>query len=175
MAENLNKRVTLPRIIECQDTVTRVSGNTTQYTAGDAISDNATTPTTAGYFTLDFATVKGGSVMLTDFTLHKSDHDVTAATFWLFLFDALPVLTGFEDNVALGITDAEMKNVKGCVTFAAADWQNATLGDIQTVSKTIGIVFADGSSTLYGVLVAGDTYTPADGEVFTLTVHAVQD
>ncbi len=176
MAGNVNAVLSFPRIYEVQDSVTRPA-DTTQYAAGDAISDNATTATAAGTFTLDFKTRNPGygSITLTDFTLHKSDHDVTTATFWLLLFDAMPAVAGWEDNAQLAITDAEMQNCKGVVTFAAADWANVVTGDVQTVSKTIGVVMAANSSSLYGILVAGDTYTPASGEVFTLTAHAIQD
>jgi hypothetical protein len=176
MAGNISEVNRFPRTYECQDSVTRPA-NADIYTAGDAISDNATTPTSAGYFALDFATqTQGyGSVVLTDFTLHKSDHDVTAASFWLLLFTTAPAFAGWEDNAALAITDAEMKECKGVVSFAAADWANVITGDIQTVSKTIGIVFGSSQTTVYGILVAGDAYTPSSGEIFTLTVHALQD
>ena len=176
MAGNTTTIDRLPRVYECQDSVTRPN-DSTQYAAGDAISDNATTATAAGKFILDFQTKSGGfgSVLLTDFTLHKSDHDVTTATFWLLLFDASPAVAGWEDNAQLAITDAEMQNCKGVVTFAAADWANVVIGDVQTVSKTIGFVFPTASTTIYGILVAGDTYTPAASEIFTLTVKAIQD
>lgn len=166
----------IPRIVEAQDSVTRPAGNTTQYTEGDAISDNATTPTAAGYFALDLLATQG-SVRITDLTLHKSDHDVTTATFWLLLFTVPPAFAGWEDNVALAITDDEMKDCKAVITFPAASWANVITGDVQTVvpSTPIGIVTAAASSTIYGILVAGAAYTPADAEIFTLTVHASLD
>ncbi len=176
MAANVTKVIRFPRTYEVQDTVTRPA-NADIYTAGDAISDNATTPTAAGYFALDFKTqAQGfGSVMLTDFTLHKSDHDVTAATIWLLLFTTAPAFAGWEDNAALAITDAEMLDCKGTVIFPAASWINVITGDIQTVNSTIGIVFPTASSILYGIMVAGDAYTPSSGEIFALTVHGIQD
>jgi len=176
MAGNATKIIRLPRTYEVQDSVTRPA-NATQYGAGDTISDVATTATAAGAFTLDFKTqAQGyGSVRFIDFTLHKSDHDVTAATFWLLLFTTLPALANFGDNDACQITDAEMLECKGTVTFAAANWQNVVTGDIQTVSQDIGVVFGSAQTTVYGILIAGDTYTPASGEIFTLTAHAWQD
>jgi hypothetical protein len=163
----------VPRVVEAQDSVTRPA-DTTQYAAGDAISDNATTPTAAGYFAFDVLATQG-SVQITDITLHKSDHDVTTATFWLLLFTVAPAFAGWEDNAQLAITDAEMKDCKAVVTFTAAGWANVVTGDIQTYtpSTPIGIVTASGTSTIYGILVAGDTYTPASGEIFTATLHAV--
>lgn len=120
MAENTTTSGPHPRICECQDSITRPN-DSTQYAAGDGISDATTTATAAGYFALDFKSTFGSGVTLIDFTLHKSDHDVTTATFWLLLFDTVPALTGFDDNAQLAITDAEMLTCKGCVTFAAAD------------------------------------------------------
>lgn len=179
MTANANHVARLPSVWEAQDTVTRPAGNTTQYTAGDAISDNATTATAAGYFALDFKTGQlGGSILLTDLTLHKSDHDVTTADIGVLLFTVVPAFAGWEDNAALAITDAEMQDCKGVVSFTAAGWVNVITGDIQTVAAAsgagIGIVFPAGSSTLYGIMVAIGAYTPADAEVFTLTAHAMR-
>ena len=176
MAANANHVARFPSVWECQDSITRPN-DANIYTAGDAISDNATTATAAGCFTLDFKTpAAGGSIQLTDFTLHKSDHDVTAATFWLLLFDAMPAVAGWEDNGALAITDAEMLTCKAVVTFPAASWANVITGDVMTVCPTqpIGIVFPAGSTTLYGILVAGDAYTPSASEILTLTAHAIR-
>lgn len=174
MAENTNSAGPHPRVSEAQDSVTRPN-NTTAYAAGDAISDNATTATAAGAFTLDFKGGLGAGLTLTDFTLHKSDSDTTLATIHLLIFDALPAVAGWEDNAACAITDAEMKTCKGVVTFAAADWASMGTGDVQTVSKTIAVIPASDSSTLYGIMIAGAGYTPASGEIFTLTAHAIQD
>lgn len=174
MAELTSSVVGTPFIQECQDSVTRPS-DTTQYAVGDAISDNATTATAAGAFTLNFRHRVGGSLTLTDFTLHKSDQDQTGAEFALLIFDALPAVAGWEDNGASAITDAEMKTCKGVVRFEDDQWNNVGTGDIQTQSKTIGIVCAADSTTLYGILIAQGTYTPASAEVFTLTAHALLD
>lgn len=174
MAANTNLVLGFPRIVEAQDSVTRPA-DTTQYAAGDALSDNASTPTAAGYFTLDFAGRTGGGYTIIDFTLHKSDADTTGADFDLLLFTTLPALAGFEDNAAIGITDAEFQECKGVVRFDADDWASVGTGNIQTVAKCIGIVPGASATAIYGILALAGTYTPASGEVFTLTAHAVQD
>lgn len=161
-------------MVMAQDSVVRPA-NETQYAAGDALSDNATTPTVAGYFTLVLARCIGGGGVLTNFTLHKSDHDVTAAAFELLLFDTVPALAGFDDNAALAITDAEYLRCQGVVPFAADDWANVANGDIQTVSKTVGFVCVAASMTMYGILALAETYTPGSAEKFSLTVHGYQD
>lgn len=174
MAANTNSVGTTPRTVEAQDSVTRPN-DTTQYAVGDAISNNATTPTADGYFALDFGGRLGGGLTLTDFVLHKSDQDQTGADIWVLLFTTAPAFAGWEDNAAVAITDAEMKECKGLVKFDADDWANVGTGDMQHVSKTIGIVPAADSRTIYGIMVAGGTYTPAANEAFTLTAKGVQD
>lgn len=176
MTGNVNNVSRFPRMYEVQDSITRLA-NATQYTAGDIISDHATVPTAGAYFTLDLKTTAQGygSVTFTDFTLHKSDTDVTLASFAVFLFTTLPTLANLDDNAACAITDAEFKECKGVVPFAAADWTAAITGDIQTVNSTIGVVLGSASSIVYGVLMATAAYTPASGEIFTLTAHAIQD
>lgn len=175
MAANTNQAFSrFPHVIEVQDSVTRPA-DTTAYADGDAISDNATTPTAAGYFIFTFNHKAGGGLTFKDFTLHKSDHDTTNATFNLLLFTTLPALAGFEDNAAIAITDAEMLECKGVVNFPAASWVNVGTGDVMTVPSEICVVPASTGSTVYGILQAGAGYTPASGEIFTVTAHAMLD
>ena len=102
MTGHVSEVIRQPRTYEVQDSVTRVA-DTNIYTIGDTISDVVTTATAAGVFTLDFKTqAQGyGSVMFTDFTMHKSDLDVVAASFALLLFTTLPALAGLGDNEAV--------------------------------------------------------------------------
>ncbi len=180
MAGNETTINRLPKIFEVQDTVTRPA-NTTAYTVGDAISDNATTATAAGYFALDLKTsAQGyGSVLFTDFTMHRSSNTVANAAIDVMLFTTAPAFAGFEDNAAIAITDAEMLECKGVVQFAAgtstdgsAGWTNMITGCVQTTSKNIGVVLAENSSIVYGIAVASGGFTPASGEIFGLTAHA---
>ena len=174
MAANTSTSKTRPKLYEAQDSVTRPA-NATQYAIGDALSDNATTATAAGVFTIPLGLPKGECALFTDFTLHKSDDDVTAADFDLLLFDTIPAFAGFEDNAACAITDAEMLTCKGVVRFvttAVGDspgWTRHGTGNIQTVRKPIGFIPTANETNLYGIIVLAATYTPASGEIFTLT------
>ena len=174
MAGNVSTVVGQPRTYEAQDSITRLA-NTTQYADGDILSDHATVPTAGAYFTLDFKTKQGGSVMLTDFTLHKSDLDETAADFDVLLFTTLPTLANLDDNAACAITDAEMQECKGVIRFVNGSWSNVAIGNFQAVQQTVGVVFASTDTILYGVVVVQGTYTPASGEIFTLTAKGIQD
>lgn len=174
MAVRRNETVGTPKIEMAQASVTRPN-DTTAYAAGDGIADATTTATSAGYFSLDFGHRQGGGLTLLDFTLHKSTHNVTLATFWLLLFDTVPALTGFDDNAQLAITDAEMLTCQGAIIFPAASWVNVVLGDIQTVSQSVAFVPTSSAKIVYGILVAGDGYTPTAQEVFSVTAHAIID
>ncbi len=171
MAVNENPVTSFPRVVEAQDSVTRPN-NTTAYTAGDAISDNATTPTAAGYFALD---VDGGGVTFTTFTLHKSDQDQTNCAITVLLFTVPPAFAGWEDNAASAITDAEMLNCRAAIPFTAAGWSSCGTGDIQTVALTVPLVCAAGVEVVYGIMIAQAAYEPGASEILTLTASGVKD
>lgn len=171
MAANTTTVVGTPQLIELQGTITRPN-DATQYTAGDAISDNATTPTAAGYFSWNFASRMGGSVFITDALFHKSDTDLTTCSIGMMLFTTLPALAGFEDNGAIAITDAEMKECKGIIKWPDADWDTVITGDVCHVKPNIGLVLPAATTTVFGILFAIDAYTPSAQEILTVTLHA---
>lgn len=148
-------------------TITRPA-DTTQYADGDGVS-TATTGTI-----LEFTGVAGGKGLggvITGVTLHKTDQDTTSAAFDLYFFDTTVAGTGFEDNVAIAITDAEWQTCVGFVAFVAADWRNVVTGDVYNKTNLdLNYQCTDSTTSLYGVLVARDTYTPASAEVFTIRV-----
>jgi len=161
-----------PPVVEMQDTITRLA-NATAYVIGDIISDHATVPTAAGYYTFDTKHKKGASVRFTDFTFYKSDTDTTNAAFDLLLFTTLPALANLDDGEPAKITDAEMLFCKGRIRFAAGtSWSTLILGDLQTVRAQTDVVLLSTSAIVYGVLTAAAAYTPASGEILTITAHA---
>lgn len=146
-------------------TITRPA-NTTQYADGDGVS-TATTGTILTFAGVGVGTKLGGKI--TGVTMHKTDQDTTSAAFDLYLFDTTVAGAGFEDNVAIAITDAEWQTGVGFVAFVAADWRNVVTGDIYNKTNLeLGYQCASSDTSLYGVLVARDTYTPASAEVFTI-------
>jgi hypothetical protein len=160
--------------VTARDYITRPN-DSTQYAAGDAISDNTSTPTAAGYFTFAFGGMTAPTVVLTDFYIHKSAQGSTNATFALLLFTARPALAGFEDNAASAITDTEMRDdCVGVVQFAAADWNNVATGDAQNVAQNITVTGTGEGLTLYGVLIAQAAYTPGASEVITVACKALR-
>lgn len=149
--------------------------DTTQYSAGDGVSDNTTTATSATFTLLGMASNEGCGGVIHSVTLHKSDQDQTGADFDIYFFDTQPVNTGYEDNAAIAITDAEWARCVGAVRIASAtDWASVGNGDIACKSNLdLPYTCVKGSQSLYFVVVARGTYTPASAEIFTLHVGAV--
>lgn len=145
--------------------------DTTQYTAGDSVADNATTPTAATFTLLGM----GNSGRITSVTLHKSDQDQTGADFDVYFFDTQPAAAGYEDNAAIAITDAEWKQCIGFVQLtAAADVVSVVTGDLYNKTNLDLPYQTLTNNNLYFVIVARGTYTPASAEAITLRVGAVQ-
>jgi hypothetical protein len=149
--------------------------DTTQYSAGDSVADNATTPTAATFVLPSMASVNGMGGVIHSVVLHKSDQDQTGADFDIYFFNAQPAAAGYEDNAAIAITDTEWKSCVGFVSFVAStDARSVATGDIYNKTNLdIAYSCAAGSTSLYFVVVARGTYTPGNAEVFTLTVGTV--
>lgn len=143
--------------------------DTTQYAANDVI----TTATTAS--TLDFALCNrftGGGYMIVSAILEDSAAPSTKidADLWLFSAD----ITDLDaDNAPFTPTDAQMETVVGRIAFPVASFvmgATDTNGAIQVLNLNI----VASANTLYGVLVARNTYTPVGLEKFTVTLGIVQ-
>jgi hypothetical protein len=147
----------------------------TQYSVGDGVSDNTTTATSATFTLPSMSPVAAGNGVIHSVLLHKSDQDQTGADFDIYFFDTQPVNTGYEDNAAIAITDAEWKTCLGFVrVVASTDAANVVTGDLYNKTNLdLPYQCAVGSTSLYFVVVARGTYTPANQEVFTLRVGAV--
>lgn len=152
--------------------------NATQYTAGDAVSDNATTATVATFTLSNMATGVGLGGHITTMLLHKTDQDLTGADFDVYLFRAAPSGANFEDNAAVALTDAEWQSCVNFVQFrASADSVSVNTGDL-LARTNLNIHYGFGGMTtrdLYVVIVARGTYTPFAEEVFTLNISGEMD
>lgn len=153
--------------------------DTTQYSAGDAVSDEDTTTATAATFVLpNMGAMAGMGGVIHSVTLHKTDQDQTGADFDIYFFKSAVAGTGFEDNAAIAITDAEWQTCVGFVSLTALnDVVSVANGDLYCRSN-LDLPYECGADAgavvapLYFVIVARGTYTPASAEVFTLTVGA---
>lgn len=147
--------------------------DTTQYTAGDAVSDDTTTATAATFTLTSMASVAGMGGVIHSVTLHKTDQDLTGADFDIYFFTTQPGGTTYEDNAAIAITDAVLQTCVGFVSLtASADARSVVTGDLFCKTNLDLPYECVGGTSLYYVVVARGTYTPASAEVFTLTVGA---
>lgn len=147
--------------------------NTTQYASGDLVANNATA---ADVEPLSFG---GGPGLVRRAILTKSDDDTTAASFRLHLFAADPTGTAPAngDNGALSL-NTSIGDYLGALDFAmtsAPDIYN-TSGNLAVGTPLQGteIFVPVGVNTLYGLLEARGTYTPASGETFTVELQLLR-
>lgn len=150
--------------------------NTTQYTAGDAVSDDTSSPTTLEFSSC--ARVDGGEGLVVSVRLVDSANQSTKGSFELWLFDTEP--TAMEDNAAFDPTDSECTNVVGIVEFTGTFIGDATAGsggNIVFQSDQLNFPFqcGDESTSLWGQVVVRNAYTPVSAEVFTILLDIVQD
>lgn len=150
--------------------------DTTQYSVGDAVSDNATTPTAATFVLTGLSIAPNAGGMIDSVTLYKSDSDLTGASFQVNFFDTQPAAAGYEDNAAIAITDAEWKRCIGFVQLTTGTDSSAVqTGDAFCKSNlNLPYEYVTGTSPLYVVITALGTYTPASGEAITLVVSGRQ-
>lgn len=158
--------------------VTRPS-DTTQYAVGDIICNSTTASSVTAMTFSNVARLSGESVMIRTAKLTKSDDDVTSALFRLHLFDEDPTATDPTngDNGAIQLTGVKDGWI-GSIDF------DLSTPDIHTDGNAAIGVPLNGSevtwrlgsgTTLYGLLEARATYTPASAEVFTAYLNVVQD
>lgn len=156
------------------DAITRPA-NTTQYTAGDVVAD----ATDNAFFTFTFAQRQGKvSGSFSTARIVSSANQSTKPTFELWLFRATPGTTA--DNATWDVSDAELLDCIGVISFAQADWKGGTLtagagGNAYCQATNIGIAFNAVDTSIYGILVERATYTPVSGETFTIELTITRD
>jgi hypothetical protein len=155
-----------------QDVVYSTSGftrpnTTTQYAIGDAIADSATAAS-AHPLVFPGVCVPGGNGVILNATLHHSTNEATLLTADLWLFDRQPANPA--DNVAWAPSDESTQRVVAIVPFATGyTGLDATGGNTVYPVTNINAGYSmDSGSTLYGILVATNTYTPIALEVLTV-------
>lgn len=142
-------------------------GDTTSYTAGDAIANS----TTAGSVTpLKFSMHGlGRSGIIRRVRIYKSTTTTTAASFTLHLFDSTPTLNA-GDNGAFAVTSA-MTGYLGSVALdmssGAEAGSSAGLAD-SSAAVAIPISKPIAGGIVYGLMEAVGAYAPGNAETFQL-------
>lgn len=147
-------------------------GNTTAYTANDAVNNDATTPTLLAFTNL--MRVTGGSGYITGARLVTDKKSITPR-FRVHLFNASdPTIAG--DNLAWKDLYADQAKRLGFFDLpamtTAADTSNSTMSRTLDMALRIPIVAATGTRTIWAALETLDAFTPADSQKFLLSLAA---
>lgn len=154
--------------VTVQTDVTRPA-DTTQYAAGDAISDSTSAPTSGGFTLTGAARKSGGSGIITDMTIASSNDPATRLSGEVFLFNQS--VTNVNDNAAFAVSDSEIKTCVAIVPFALFDAGNNGFAHV----TGLNILFTcSGSANLRFLIRARNAYTPASSEVITVTAKILQ-
>lgn len=134
--------------------------NTTQYTAADLVANSATA---GSVVPLTFSTGRGGLRVKAVYITKTDETDVTAADFSLHLFGSSPTVAN-GDNGALSYDfSSKFADIDFATMVAATDVAWA-------LSQGLDLNFYTASGTVYGLIEADGTYTPASAEVFSVTL-----
>ena len=157
------------------DTLTRPA-NTTQYAAGDQVSDSTSAPTILNFADIgvyDGISDKNASGVILTATCICSKAETVKPNLELYLF-TLSTITVNNDNAAWAPTDAELNDCIGVVVFNS--WKVGSGNSIAFV-KGLNIPFQcqDSDKDLYGLVVERGTYTPTSAEVFKFVLGVIQD
>jgi hypothetical protein len=146
--------------------ITRPS-NTTAYTAGDALSNSASAPTTGGFTFTSAARASGKRTMLADMVIASSN--VSAALQGeIWIFDT--AVTNINDNSAFAVSDSEIKTLVAKVPFGLAAVGNNSAVHLPNLGMVID---TSGSADLRFLVRVVNDYSPASAEVLTVRAKFV--
>ena len=148
--------------VNSASTLTRLA-NTTAYTAGDEVSDVASSSAHPWVFT-NAALANGTGGRIAKVRLQASDPLCVSAIFRLYLFDTAPTMVG--DNLAYALLAAEYTARKGYIDIGPLVTSVGT--GVAEISQDLGMdyVCAAADTALYGVLVVQSAYTPLSAGTF---------
>lgn len=165
-----------------QDSFTRPL-NTDVYIAGDCISS------TVAPSILDFSSagrITGGSGIVDGVLLTDSANQATKADLELWLFGSAPAIRA--DGDPFELSDNETNTLLGVIYFGAPVVTNSTSGAggncvyfsgqtgfSLTRGGGISFVCPEGSTSIFGLLVVRNAYTPVANEIFTIRLFVRQD
>lgn len=145
-------------------TLTRLA-NTTAYTAGDEVSDVASSSAHPWVFA-NAGLANGGSGRITKVRLQASDPLCVSQIFRLYLFDTAPAMVG--DNLAYALLGSEFAIREGFIDIGPMVTSVGT--GVASIDHDVGkdYVCAAASTSLYGVLVIQNAYSPLSAGTFRL-------
>lgn len=151
--------------------------NTTQYAANDLVANDATAGSVVVPEFAGLGISQGRGVSVHSIVMRKTSNTLTDAQFRVHLFTKLPTVAN-GDNGALSIAtsgDGWVGSLSGLLTRIAVLPANAKANGILTPDDgraSVDAVLESGATSLWALVEALDTYTPASAEVFTLEMIA---
>lgn len=148
--------------------------NTTAYAAADVLGS------TVGTSPIEFqncARFPGGTGIVQTGLLIQNNFPATKLQVDLLLFETNQI-TVAADNAAFAPTDAQIETLVLSLSFdgvANAKAAATTNGYIPLTGLTMPFKCADGQTSLWGVLVTRNAYTPAARETFRIRLGVLQD
>ncbi len=136
----------------------------TQYAIGDAVNNSTSAPVPMEF--TGAAGQTGGGGIIESARIFKSDDDVTGATFRLHLYNA--TVTPAADNAALALLYADLAKYLGYIDFATfIDIGNHNVSPAGLLVPA-RFPYICAATSLFGILAALGTYTPASAETFVV-------
>jgi hypothetical protein len=150
--------------------------DTNAYAVQDVINESTSAGT--GWTFTSLGRINGNGGVIDRVHLVSSANPTTKLQAALYLFNAAPVADN--DNAAFTPSDGELANLIGIVQFPLTFVGDATSGAGGNVVYSSGqihvpYVCASDGTSLFGVLVALNAYTPVSAEAFTIMIQAAQD
>lgn len=143
-------------------------GNTTTYATGQALSDSASSPTALSFS--NCARVSGGSGVILNAMLVDESAPGTRGSFELWVFDTSPTATN--DLATFAVTNANAKTLVGIIPFTTS-YTNST--NTLYMGDKVNLPFKCSATTLYGLVVVRNSYTPASSGVLDFRLQIAQD
>jgi hypothetical protein len=149
--------------------------NTTAYTAGDVVSDNATTTTIISFAA--FSRVNAGTGYIVGARLSTNLKSITPRIRVHLFSDAAPTISG--DNLAFREVFADNSKRIGFFDLPSmttgVDTTNSDMSRAIDMALRIPFICAAASRIVYAVLETLDAFTPSSGQQFNLTLRGELD
>ena len=157
-------------------TITRPA-NTTAYASGQLVANSVTAGSVTNLQFSTLARISGGSGVIVGAQIQKSNNSVTNAAFRLHLFNTAPTYTSAGDGSALStVVVASAKGYLGYVDITTMiGFSDVAWGSGAPDNSRGSIPYVATAQIIYGLLEARGAYTPVSGEVFTISLDALQD
>lgn len=140
----------------------------TIYTAGDALSDSTSAPTSGGFTFSNVGRQSGGSAIITDLVVATSADQATRLAGEIFLFNTS--VTAINDNAVFAVSDAEIKTCVGVIPFSLFDAGNNGYAHVTGLNF---LATCSGSANLRFLIRCRNAYTPAT-DTLTFVLKCLQ-